>query len=74
MNETVAPVSSIAEGVNRLADMEGLKAVSTQSVGQAIKRLTEKERKYILTSKDPSFYGFTNPLMRGYIRLTREQK
>lgn len=69
-SETVGP---IAERVNALARKEGQKTVTVQSIGQAIRRLCEPERKEILTSRDPSFYGFSNPLMRGYVRLIREK-
>ncbi|WP_437841772.1 nSTAND1 domain-containing NTPase [Sorangium sp. So ce1153] len=70
---TSATVGPIAERVNALARKEGRKTVTVQSIGQAIRRLCEPERKEILTSRDPSFYGFSNPLMRGYVRLIRER-
>ena len=68
-----ATVGPIADRVNALARNEGLKTVTVQSIGQAIRRLCEPERKEILVSRDPSFYGFSNPLMRGYVRLIRER-
>lgn len=73
MEASVSPVSTIAERVNELAANEGEKMVSTQAVGQAIQRLMTKEKKVILSNRDKAFYGFTNPLMRGYIRLVRER-
>lgn len=70
---SVATVSTISERVNGLALIEGGEEVTVQTVGQAIKRLIDTTKKNILITKDSGFYGFTNPLMRGYIRLEREQ-
>lgn len=68
----VATVSAIADAVNKIAAREHRRSVSTQSVGQALKRLISPEKKEIISTKTQGFYGFTNPLMRGYVRLVRE--
>lgn len=66
-------VGSVAEALNDLSISEGGKAVSVQAVGQALKRLTEGKKRKILLIRTAGFYSFTNPLMKGFVRLIREQ-
>lgn len=66
-------VGSIASELNNLSTSEGGETVSVQAVGQALKNLAEEKKGRILTSKNTGLYTFTNPLMKGFVRLIREQ-
>lgn len=71
MENSVATVRDIAVATNKLAESERSPQFSIQSIGQAVARLTGAIKKNVLTSRDKGFYGFSNPLMRAYVRLER---
>jgi len=67
-------VSEVAAQSNQLAVNEGGEPVTVPSVGQALKKLTTAEKQEILVSKAAGFYSFRNPLMKGFVRLVKEQQ
>jgi uncharacterized protein len=64
-------VREIADATNALAEAEGDVSVTPQSVGQALVALASAEKRHIAISKTQGFYSFSNPLMKGFVRLTR---
>ncbi len=66
-------VSHIAAAATRIADAEGTNGVSDATIGRALKKLTTSGKKEILIAKSSGFYRFRNPLMKGFVRLMREQ-
>jgi hypothetical protein len=64
-------VREIADTTNALAEQEGDARVTVQSVGQALVALASDKKRRIVISKTQGFYSFSNPLMKGFVRLTR---
>ncbi len=64
-------IRTITEGTNEIAKAEGAASVTVQSVGQALVTLTKEGKKNMLVSRTQGFYTFSNPLMKGYVRLIR---
>ena len=71
-------VATVADEVNKISMKESSKNISIQSVGQALKKLTEDDKKRILSTKligkTAAAYYFTNPLMKGFVRIIQEQR
>ncbi|MFE8599332.1 AAA family ATPase [Archangium violaceum] len=70
----VSPTAAITAKVNAIAKGEEDEPVTAQAVGAALKKLIKPERKQILTKEQNGLYRFSNPLMRGYVRLVRESR
>ena len=66
-------VAEIAEAANSIAVQEGGTEVTVQAIGQALKKLVTDERRKILIPRAGGIYSFSNPLMKGFVRLLREQ-
>lgn len=73
MDPRVVTSTMILEKVNALAKLEGDSAISLQAMGAALKKLVDERKRFILTKEDERFYRFTNPLMRGFVRLVRSK-
>lgn len=73
-NENSITPRGICDRVNAFAVEDGDPEVSVQAVGQALKRLTQARRARIIVNKNPGFFGFSNPLMKGYVRLVRARE
>ena len=72
--DSAQTVASIAQKLNEIASKSGKSNVTPQAVGHAVKKLATSERGNILTLKQNRFYSFTNPLMKGFVRLMQEQE
>jgi hypothetical protein len=68
----VSPPAAITLRVNAIAAVENDEPVTVQAVGAALKKLIAAKRKSILKKEQSGLYRFSNPLMRGYVRLVRE--
>jgi|GEM_PF-2633119 len=67
----VVTTREIYESYCKIVADEGSRPVSIQAIGASIIKLLTIEKKEVISSKNPGFYGFTNPLMRGYIKMER---
>jgi hypothetical protein len=64
-------VADISVQVNNIALGEDDKPVTSQAIGSALRRLASAEKGQIVYQPIPGVYSFTNPLMKGFIRLVR---
>jgi hypothetical protein len=67
--KTEGSVGQIAEATSKLSPTK----ISVQMAGSALKKLNSKDRANIISTRAvgprKTFYSFTHPLMRGYVRL-----
>jgi hypothetical protein len=66
-------LSDITVQVNNIALSESDKPVTQQAVGGALKRLASPVKRKIIYQPIPGVYRFSNPLMKGFIKLVRYQ-
>ena len=64
-------VADITRETNKIAIDANDETVTPQAIGAALKRLASAEKRNILHHPIPGVYRFTNPLMKGFIRLVR---
>jgi hypothetical protein len=74
MPRTAHIASSVATESNRIAVSEGGAEVTVPAVGQALKKLTTDEKRNILMSRTSGYYSFSDPLMKGFVKLMKEQR
>lgn len=67
-------VRDIANGVNAIATQESAPHVSIQAVGTALVTLKSESKRNILMTRTQGFNSFSNPLMKGFVRLIRAQQ
>lgn len=64
-------LADITAETNKIALDENDKPVTPQGIGSALRRLASYEKGKIIYQPSLGVYSFTNPLMKGFIRLVR---
>jgi hypothetical protein len=64
-------LADITLEANNIALSEADNPVTPQAIGRALRQLTSAEKRSIVYQPMQGVYGFTNPLMKGFIKLVR---
>jgi AAA ATPase domain len=67
-------LADITLEANNIALSEADNPVTPQAIGRALRQLASAERRSIVYQPMQGVYGFTNPLMKGFIKLVRYQQ
>jgi hypothetical protein len=71
LNNKTNNVATIRTEANNIALSQADDAVTPQAISAALKRLASEEKRKIIFQPMAGVYGFTSPLMKGFIRLVR---